>query len=132
MLFRSDGEVLHLLPAVPAAWLRPGKRIVVVGAPTVFGKVSFAIKGVDGGAEVRFSWPDRTAPKRVILHMPPRLSEVVKCLSQPENETIPVEKDAVVLPKGCKMLRIEWTLPPAEKDRTFTDYAREYQENSPL
>ncbi len=118
MLLRSDGEVLHLLPAVPVAWLRPGREIVVAGAPTVFGKVSFRFKGVEGGCEARFSWPGRKPPGQVIVHVPH--GAVVKRVWQGEDKDIPVHKDAIILPKGCDALRIEWRLSPAEKDRTLT------------
>ncbi len=128
MLLRSDGEVLHLLPAVPVAWLRPGKKIVVLGAPTVFGRASFAVIGVRGGCEVRFSCPDRTPPKRVILHIPP--GAAMKRAVQRKGDVL-TGTDAIILPKGCDRLHIEWTLPPKKNDRTFPDYAREYEKNSP-
>lgn len=130
MLLRSQGDVLHLLPAVPVAWLRPGKKIVVLRAPTVFGRVGFAVKGIEGGCELRFSWPDRTTPKQVILHMPPGVT--VKRALQREKRNVPMQTDAIVLPKGCDRLQIEWTLPPEKNDRTFLDYAAEYEKKSPL
>jgi hypothetical protein len=123
MLLRSEGEVLHLLPAVPVGWLRPGKEIVVAEAPTLFGKVSFRLSGIEGGCEMRFSWPERTEPGQVILHMPPGV--VVRRATQEGEKDIPTRGDAVVLPKGCDRLRIEWKLPPRERDRSFSNYARE-------
>ena len=130
VLLREEGETLHLLPAVPVAWLRPGKKIVALSAPTTFGKVSLALNAVEGGCEVRFSWPDRTTPKEVLLHIP--LGAVVKRALQREKKEIPVQKNAIALPKGCDKLLIEWTLPPPETDRTFEDYAREYNQNPRL
>jgi hypothetical protein len=129
MLLRSEGEVLHLLPAVPVSWLRPGKRIVVLGAPTVLGKVSLVVNGVDKGCEATFSWPDRTMPEKVVLHAPPEAA--VKRVWRGDVEMLLSQKGEVVLPKGCQKVRIEWVLPPAETDRTFEDYAREYERDSP-
>ena len=138
MLLRSDGEVLHLLPAVPVAWLRPGKKTVVIGTPTVFGKVSFVVSGVAGGCDVDFSWPNRSSPKQVVLHVPP--GTVVKRVLERENKEVPIKQDAIVLPacrsraadrpKGCARLQVQWTLPPEKNDRTFPDYAREYENRS--
>ncbi len=128
MLLREDGEALHLLPAVPVAWLRPGKKIVLLGAPTVFGKANLAVNGLEDGCDVRFSWPDRKTPKQVIFHIPP--GTTVKRVLQRDNQEIPPERDSVILPKACEKLQIEWTLPPEEKDRTFDDYAREYERKS--
>jgi hypothetical protein len=128
MLLREEGEVLHLLPAVPVAWLRPGKKIVALSAPTNFGKVSLAVSATEEECEVRFSWPDRT-PKEVLLHIPPGAT-VKRAVWREKSET-PVQKNAIAIPKGCERLRIEWTLPPEETDRTFDDYAREYTKHRP-
>jgi len=129
MLLRSDDEVLHLLPAVPVGWLRPGKKIVVAGVPTAFGKVSFRLNGIEGGCEMRISWPERSQPGQVILHTPPGV--VVRRATQAGKKEIPTRGNAVVLPKGCEELRIEWRLPPEERDRSFSKSARGYEKGSP-
>jgi len=130
MLLHEDGDVLHLLPAVPVAWLRPGKKIAVLRAPTAFGEVNLAVRSYEGGCEIIFSRPDRIVPKQVILHIPPGVT--VERVLQGGDKEIPVEEDRIVLPEGPGRFRIEWTLPPEEKDRTFKDYAEEYEQNTPL
>jgi hypothetical protein len=54
MLVREDGATVYLMSAVSPAWLRPGQRIAVAGAPTTRGRVSFALTGRPGGAVL--SW----------------------------------------------------------------------------
>jgi hypothetical protein len=48
---------LHLLRGVPSAWLRPGRRIDVERAPTMFGDISFTATGETGAVRVRLRGP---------------------------------------------------------------------------
>ncbi len=58
MLVREQGtNAVRLLSAVPGQWLRPGRRISVVGAPTRRGPVSFWIRGTSDGGLV--TWRTR-------------------------------------------------------------------------
>jgi hypothetical protein len=73
MLVREEGQDLHLLSAVPAAWLEPGKKISLEKAPTRFGTVSLTVEAGKDAVVVRFSRPDRADPERVLIHLPPDL-----------------------------------------------------------
>ena len=73
MLVREEGEDLHLLSAVPAAWLEPGKKTCFEDAPTRFGRISLAVEAEKDALIVRFTRPDTTDPKRVLIHLPPEL-----------------------------------------------------------
>jgi hypothetical protein len=69
LLDERDGE-LHLLPAVPDAWLDAGKEIRVVRAPTQFGLVSLTVSGTPDGVRVTLEPPRRKPPTRILLHLP--------------------------------------------------------------
>ncbi|MDP2898195.1 MAG: hypothetical protein Q8Q12_16795 [bacterium] len=129
MLLREDGDTLHLLSAVPTAWLRPGKKIVLLRAPTAFGEVDLALNSVEGGCEVVFSHPKRTRPKEVIFHMPPGVTG--KRGTHAEDKEIPVRDNALIVPEGVQKFQVQWVLPPREDDRTFNDYAKGYERASP-
>jgi hypothetical protein len=57
MLVREDGERLMLGSALPAAWLRPGRRIGVRRAPSAFGSVSWTLLPGRRGAVLAWSAP---------------------------------------------------------------------------
>ena len=76
MLLREDGETLWIAQASPRAWLAPGKRVAVNGAPTTFGPVSFSLEAQpDGSMRVHLEPPARSAPAeiRVRLRHPEQL-----------------------------------------------------------
>ena len=70
MLVREQGDVLHLLSAVPAHWLDAGKQVRVTGAPTQFGKASFTAAAEAGAIRIRLGAPRRSPPARVVVHLP--------------------------------------------------------------
>ncbi|HVM56040.1 MAG TPA: hypothetical protein VMT74_01165 [Gaiellaceae bacterium] len=60
---------LQLAYATPRAWLEPGKRIAVGGAPTSFGPVSFSIDAGDRSAKVTVEAPRRSAPASLSIRL---------------------------------------------------------------
>ena len=50
MLVRERDRDVYLMSAVSPAWLRPGKRISVSGAPTIHGPVTYRLTATKGGA----------------------------------------------------------------------------------
>jgi hypothetical protein len=62
---------LELAFSTPGAWLGPGKRVVVTGAPTSFGRVSFSIvvSGDGRSAHVDVVAPSRETPKRLAIRL---------------------------------------------------------------
>ena len=129
MLLREDGDTLHLLSAVPTAWLRPGKKIVLLRAPTAFGEVDLALNCVEGGCEVVFSHPKRTKPKQVILHVPPGVT--VKRANRAEDKEIPVKDNSLIIPEGVQELQAEWILPSEGDESAFDGYAKAYEQALP-
>ena len=63
MLYREEGDTLHLLPGVPRAWLRHGQSIELRGAKSYFGPLDVRVTpGVDDGwIEARVRCPDGAA-----------------------------------------------------------------------
>ena len=70
MLVHEWGDELHLLSAVPDWWLGDGKEIRVERAPTHFGVLSLTVRGKAEGVAIDFEPPKRTAPARIVLHLP--------------------------------------------------------------
>jgi len=60
---------LQLAYATPRAWLEPGKRIAVGGAPTSFGPVSFSVDAGDRSAHVTVDVPHRSAPASLSIRL---------------------------------------------------------------
>jgi hypothetical protein len=96
MLVREEGQDLHLLSAVPPAWLEPGKVIVYENAPTHFGPISLSTEAREDEIIVRFTRPARVDPERLLIHLPPEIeiTEVGRCgrgvkMSRPRDVFIP-------------------------------------------
>lgn len=70
MLIHEQGDELHLLAAVPDAWLDNGNTITVKRAPTHFGAMGFEIRGTEHGVHIEFAQPMYGPPKRTVLHLP--------------------------------------------------------------
>jgi len=71
MLVREQGDRLLLAQAAPQHWLADGKQVVVLDAPTRFGKVSYTIDShvAQGRIVVKLDPPKRTTPKAIVLHL---------------------------------------------------------------
>ncbi|MEX2194712.1 MAG: hypothetical protein WD844_05450 [Thermoleophilaceae bacterium] len=67
MLVREEGRGLVLMSALSPAWLAPGERVAVSGAPTTRGRVSFDLVSREGGATLRW---DADVPEGTPLHWP--------------------------------------------------------------
>lgn len=73
-----DGEPngLQLAYATPRAWLRPGGRIAVGGAPTAFGRVSFSIVARLGAVRATVVVPAGRPPRLTLRLRLPRGSRI--------------------------------------------------------
>lgn len=74
MLVREQADELHLLSCVPLCWLDAGQRISVKDAPTHFGKVGFVATAKADIIELKLSPPDRGAPAKTVIHLPPGMA----------------------------------------------------------
>ncbi len=76
MLVRTWGKTLHLLSALPPAWVDPGKRLTAKGMPTLLGYVDLDLLGTRAGAVLHLRLPGKGEggpaglPERVLLHVP--------------------------------------------------------------
>ncbi len=76
MLVRTWGRTLHLLSALPPAWVDPGKRLTAKGMPTVLGYVDLDLQGTTDGAVLDLRLPRKGEggpagiPEQVLLHIP--------------------------------------------------------------
>ena len=73
MIVREAGRELHFLSAVPAGWLEPGRKLLIAGAPTWFGRVSVEASAEKDQVFVKVVPPDRDKPDRIVVHLPPGL-----------------------------------------------------------
>lgn len=110
MLLREEGDSLHLLSAVPPAWLLPGKEIIVERAPTALGRVGVRVTAREGGARVDLALEDPARVREVVLHLPPTFRE----------------GPPLHLPGKSAAHDVRWTRSPPSRIRTFRDYALEY------
>ena len=69
MLVREEGDDLHLLSVVSPAWGGVGE-VAVRDAPTDFGLVTVRMALTPTGAEVTLAPRWRSAPRRVLVHLP--------------------------------------------------------------
>ncbi len=70
MFVRSYEGALHLTSAVSPVWCKPGERLVVRRAPTVYGPVNFAVTYSPDAVLYQFTGPAPSAPKGYVLHLP--------------------------------------------------------------
>ena len=70
MIVREAGRELHLLSAVPAGWLEPGRKVSIAGAPTRLGRVSVEAAAEKDQINIKVIPPDRQRPDRIVVHLP--------------------------------------------------------------
>ena len=71
MLVREDGDTLRLCGALSPAWTRPGDKIGVENAATLFNPVSFSFEFAETSARFKLTSADRgRPPKAIALHVP--------------------------------------------------------------
>jgi hypothetical protein len=96
MLVREQGRDLHLLSAVPSAWLEPGKAVRLASAPTRFGKVSLSVEAGKDSLILRFTRPERSDPERVLVHLPADLE--VTAIGRCGNRVRPTDVQDIFIP----------------------------------
>ncbi len=83
----EEGDELHLLPGLPAAWTHPGAQVRLVEVPTTFGTMSLSLTmAADGAsASIILDPPTRERLAAVVLHLEPftRPVKSVTCEGRP-------------------------------------------------
>lgn len=71
LLVLERGDELHLLEGLPAAWVRPGAVTRINRGLTDFGPIGLELRVSDDGAKasLRLDPPQRTRPKKIVLHL---------------------------------------------------------------
>ena len=67
MLVREEGDDLHLLSALPPAWVAPGRTLTARRMLTKFGTADLETAGTDSGCTIRLRLPE---VRRAYLHVP--------------------------------------------------------------
>jgi len=72
MLLMEEGSTLHLLRAIPRAWLGDGKRLSFEGMRSYFGPVSLRVESrlSEGYIEARYIFSPDRRPERLRLRVP--------------------------------------------------------------
>jgi hypothetical protein len=70
MLIHETSRGLELGYATPRAWLQPGRRIVVRGAPTRFGRVSLSVESLADSVRVQLDAPRQARLLSLRLRLP--------------------------------------------------------------
>ena len=102
MLVREEGRGLDLFSVVAPGWVAPGKQVELRSAPTVHGPVSATLRGLPGGAELRWR-----AEVRAGIPLRWRLPAAARGV---ELDGRPVRGRVVVLPRRAGVLRVTWRL----------------------
>ncbi|MBN1420275.1 MAG: hypothetical protein JXP34_15960, partial [Planctomycetes bacterium] len=134
MLLREEERTIHLLSAVPPAWLAPGKTVALRRAPTTLGGAGFEIRTSGDGATltVRVDGPSRSLlppPRGIRVHLPPAYRGIDATPRRIRDDASRIRfsgDNTLLLPPRSGTWRIRWEVSPKATFRTFEDYARQY------
>jgi hypothetical protein len=128
MLVREYQDDLYLFSAVSPDWLRPGKRIEILGEPTTFGPVSAVLSAGADGFTVQLSPRFRDPPQHVVLRLP-WFYEVQA--AEADGRAIPITEGKLVVAPGTRDVKVKGHIRPSTPDlsfeRTVAQYKQEYQ-----
>lgn len=126
MLVREAGDTLHLLSVLSPAWLAPGDSVVVRGAPTDFGPVSFRLDVLgDSGATLTMAAAFIRPPAALLVHLP-WFVEVSR--AHADGRTVPVRDGAVRLAPGTRTLALRWAVRPATPRLSYATTVQAYRQ----
>ena len=110
MLVREYRNDLYLFSAVSPDWLRPGKKIEIVGEPTTFGPVSAVLSAGADGWEVKLSPAFRQPPQHVVIRVP-WFYEVQA--AEADGRACPVTEGRLVVAPGTRELKVKGRFKPS-------------------
>ena len=119
MLVREEGDGLVLGSALPPAWLAPGRRTRVLGAPTLHGSVSFTFHAERRGAVLSWRAPEGV-PVRLVVPAGAREVAVAEASRAPRPRFDRARRSIVLPPTGGGRVRLRWrpALDPPSYART--------------
>lgn len=105
MLVREQGNELHLASALAPEWVAPGKDVIVRGAPTYFGTVSYRMRCRADGASIRLDSRWTARPTKTVLHTPwfVRVDS-----AKVDGRVVPTGKDGIELPVDARSVELKW------------------------
>ncbi len=128
MLIRESGEDLYLLSAVSPEWLRPGKTLQAIDAPTNFGPLSFTLKALDGSLLLDLEGVDRNPPKRLLVRVPWFFD---LASAEADGKAVKAEDGHLVLPSDVRKIRllgrIKENTPPLSYEQAVSAYKEQYR-----
>ncbi|OHB80853.1 MAG: hypothetical protein A2V98_08300 [Planctomycetes bacterium RBG_16_64_12] len=128
MIVREFGEDLYLLSAVSPEWLKPGKVIETVDAPTNFGPLSLRLEAGEESLSLSLAGPDRDPPKRLLVRIP-WFWELAE--AEADGKAVEAEDGHLVLGPGVRQLKLRGHVKPDTPwwsfDRTVAEYKQEYR-----
>jgi hypothetical protein len=131
MLVREWKGDLHLLSVVSPAWVKPGATIALRKAPTDFGDVSVEAKVLADGMQVHIDQKWRSAPARMVLHVPWFARATV---ASADGKPVTIAKaeygegQEIALPATARDVRVNWKiekLPDVSYDATVAAWKAE-------
>ena len=128
MLVREQGEDLWLLSALSPEWIRPGQVVEVRDEPSSFGPLSLTLTAEAEALTVALPQRFRNAPQHVFARVP-------WCWEMSgatvDGQAVTAEGNAIVIPAGAQLLRLEGRLspdtPPYSFAQAVADYKAEYR-----
>lgn len=97
MLYMEQGDSLHLLSAIPRAWMEEGKIIRLDGVKSYFGELKVTVNGVKNGAiEAIVECHSDKRPRTISIRLPHPEGKKAKALTGTKGKYLP-EKETVIL-----------------------------------
>jgi hypothetical protein len=125
MLVREYQNDLYLFSAVSPEWLRPGKKIEILGEPTTFGPVSAVLSAGADGFTVALSHQFRQPPQHVVIRVP-WFYEVQA--TEADGRPLPVTEGRLVLAPGTRQIKVKGRFKPSAPELSFERTVQEYQQ----
>ncbi len=129
MLVREQADTLHLLSVLSPAWLGAGDSVVVRGAPTDFGPLSFRLHvSGDSGATLTLDARFARAPAAVAVHVP-WFVELKR--AEADGRAVAARDGELRLSPRVRSLVLRWTrrpdAPAMSYEAAVEAYKREYR-----
>ncbi len=95
MLYHEEGDTLHLLPAVPRAWLAEGQNIALERMCSYFGPFTLCVESEQGEMRAKITCDSARKPARVTLRLPHPAGASPCAVEggsyQPDNESVVID-----------------------------------------
>jgi len=115
---------LYLYSLISPAWIKPGKKVIIRGAPTEMGRISSTLSFTAGGAELTVR-PEFHHPPRYLVFRIPYSVKFDKFTSDAGRA---FEKDgAIFFTPDVTRASIKWRQRPGAHDGNFQDILKSYR-----